>query len=282
MDNMNESQWANALQAVAADLDYPPTPSLAVAVRQQLTVRTVPPRPRPRLQWAAAVAAILVALALGLMAVPQTRAAVVELVTRIGAIRIFVTEPTPDAPATNTPQPAGGVVPGAGDLPVVAGDSSPTPVPLALLAALPGEATTLQEVDQLVDFPVLRAPAGGELGPPDQILIHAQMGHKIVTFVWMDPENSRQPVLTFTQIPLPDLALKIVSAGQSTSAQVGDVTGRWIEGPHNFHLSLDRFDTNEQIASNVLLWSDGGMTYRLEGAIDRATAVGLAESLVSP
>ncbi len=84
-----------SLQAAAHDFPYPLTPDIARAVRQRLAME---PRQaamrRMRLAWAAAIAVLILA---GLLAVPQVRAAVLEAL-RIGAIRIFLTEPTPTSP----------------------------------------------------------------------------------------------------------------------------------------------------------------------------------------
>src|SRR6185503_5551266 len=93
------------LQNIARNFSYPPTPDIASAVAKRLAIK---PEPKPlisppwRLVWAALVVLFILA---GLLAVPQVRAAVVEFL-QIGAIRIFLTEPTPTAtPLPATPLP---------------------------------------------------------------------------------------------------------------------------------------------------------------------------------
>ena len=82
------TDWEGRVQTLARAFTYPPTPDLS---------RSASPWPAagssPRWAWATV---IMLALLAGLMAVPPVRAAVVEFL-RLGAVRIFLAEPTPTA-----------------------------------------------------------------------------------------------------------------------------------------------------------------------------------------
>ena len=94
---------------------YPPTPDVASAVSRSLLSDTRPakrPLQKRRIRLAWALVAVLVLLAV-LAAVPQVRAAVVEFF-QIGAIRLFVGEPTPTIAPLATDRPAAESDSGAG------------------------------------------------------------------------------------------------------------------------------------------------------------------------
>lgn len=269
---MNEYEttphWKEALAEIARAYDYPPTPDLVTAWRRPDTSAARPAtRPRRAPSWAVALAVLLAALALGVLAVPQSRAAVLALVARIGAIRVFVDESQPIATATTRPV----IVP-----PQAAAPASPTPVPLALLAAVPGEPVSLTSLADVPEFPVRVPPTTGPWGAPDAAVAHTLAGHRLITLVW---DRDGRPVLTLSQTDIPQLAVKMAGPGQAEAVTVGELEGLWVAGPHMLQLPLDGGPDQVQIASNVLIWSDGVMTYRIEGDIGRADAIRLAESL---
>lgn len=279
---MNEQQfsaWEKSVANLARGYPYPPTPDLATAVRQRVspTAPGILPRRRPP-AWAVALAVIVAVLALGVLAVPQTRAAVWSLVIRIGAIRVFVDE-APTAIATATPiavnaSPAPGLSAGSTD--------TATAVPLALLAAVPGEPIPLADLADFAAFPLRLPPETGEWGPPDSAVVHRAGSRPMVTLIWNDPQRPSQPILALSQTDIPQLAFKMVGADQMTTVQMRDGEGLWIEGPHTLQLPIDGGSSEVRITGNVLVWSDGMMTYRIEGAITQADAIRLAESLEEP
>ncbi|MEZ4518567.1 MAG: hypothetical protein R3C44_17685 [Chloroflexota bacterium] len=273
---MNETQQPlfqdDTLIQLARAYPYPPTPDIAQSVRQQLTdvPTTATNHPRRTPSWAVALAAVIALLVLGMLAVPQTRAAVRSLIARIGAIQLFVDDASPTATPTTASQ---GVLPAA-----------PTPVPLALLAAAPGEPIALGALNEFAAFPVRLPDVKEPWGEPDSAVVHQVANHSLLTLIWDDPRQPGHPYLTFSQTDIPQLAFKMVSADQVTWLQVQGHDGVWIQGPHTTGLLFDGTATDEQIASNVLLWSDDAMTYRIEGDIAMEDAIRLAESLttVSP
>jgi hypothetical protein len=214
-----------------------------------------------------ALAVVLAVLALGVLAVPQSRAAILTLVARIGAIRVFVDESQPTATATPLPLLAP---------PQAATLFAPTPVPLALLAAVPGDPVPLAALAGSADFPVRLPPASGPWGSPDSAVAHRIGSHRLVTLIW---KRDGRPVLTLSQTDIPQLGAKMAGGGQVEAVTIGDRDGMWVAGPHTLQLPVDGGPDQIEMASNVLLWSDEAMTYRIEGDISRDDAIRLAESL---
>ncbi len=269
----NDAQWEAAVARVAAGYPYPPTPTLAAAVRPEAAARAARPAGRtpPRRAWAVGLAAVLALLLLGVLAVPQSRAAVWAWVTEIGAVRIFVDE-TPPATATASSEP-GGLSPSAPLSP------AGKPVPLALLAVAPGEAIPVEALDEFTGFPVVRPPVESEWGAPDEAVIHPALGRNMVTWVWRRGDQGGEPYLTLSQTDVPALAFKMAAQEQVEDVRIREMAGLWVAGPHTFALPIDGQPDAQAFASNVLLWTDGTMTYRIEGDIGLNDAIRLAESL---
>jgi hypothetical protein len=65
--------------------------------------------------------------------------------------------------------------------------------------------------------------------------------------------------------------------------RVGDHAAYWIEGqPHEVVMTDRNGDVvhdSARLAGNTLVWTDGGVTYRLESALDRDEAIDLASTL---
>jgi hypothetical protein len=249
LDQSSDSQWEAAVARLAADLPYPPTPDVATAVRQKTATRGFGPAPNaPRRAWAVGLAAVVALFLLGLLAVPQTRAAVWAWVTQIGAVRIFVEE-TPPATATAPSEPGG-------DSPSAPLSAAGKPVPLALLAVSPGEPIPVESLDDFAAFPVWRPPADSEWGEPDEALVHSSLGRDMVTLVWRRSDSSDQPCLTLSLIDLPNLATKIISQERMEQVRIRETDGVWLAGPHTFALAIDGQSESQVFASNVLLWTD--------------------------
>jgi hypothetical protein len=53
----------------------------------------------------------------------------------------------------------------------------------------------------------------------------------------------------------------------------------WIEGAHPLQFETGDFDVQIIVDSNVLIWTEGAVTYRLEGQLSLDEAIQLAESL---
>lgn len=274
---MNEpalEPWETRLRVAAGAFPYPPTPDLAGAVERRLPGAA---RPAVGRRWAWAVAVALFLLG-GLLAVPQVRAAVLEFL-QIGAVRIFLVEPTPTATPPVTPLPAATppVTPAAAPSPTAT--PRPTPTPLVSVLDLAGE-TTLAEAETRAGFPIRLPAQPPDLGPPDRVFLQ-DLGGPVVVLVWLEPGRPEAVRLSLHM-------LGPGTAGQKFEppvVQETTVNGRpavWTEGPYLLQFQRGRrvdFDTRRLVEGHVLLWVEGEITYRLETDLPLAAAVRIAESL---
>ena len=245
---MNDSQtdlFAERLRDLAEEFPYPPTPDIAGAVRRPRG-RTRPAR-RAAWRWAAALL-LLCALALLLIsAVPPARAALLRFLT-IGAVRINLLEETPAAPAA----PA---------------------QPVSILDV--GRPLSLAEAGELITL--RQPPYPPALGPADAIYGQNLLYREpVISFLWQ-PAAGR-PQILLTQIAIPQFGAKWAAGDQLQETEINGRPAYWIEGPHLFNLDNAQIDQGRLIAANVLIWTAGGSTFRLESDLALAEARRIAES----
>lgn len=232
------------LRRAGRHLPYPP-------LRPPAPVRARPAG-RARLAWALA---LLAALALLSLAVPQVRAGLVEFI-QIGVVRIFLGAPTatPAAPATVTPEPT----------------------LLPSLLDLAGH-TTLAAARQAVAFPIRLPAYPTDLGPPDDVFLQDLDGSAVV-LVWRDPVRPDRIRLSLHYLSSPAVGLK----GQPEAIQSTAVNGRealWTAGGYVIQVRSGNWDFRRLIDGHVLIWTEGGLTLRLETDLPLDEAVRIAESL---
>jgi len=219
--------------------------------------------------WAAAVLLLVLA---GLLSVPEVRAGIGRLL-RIGAIEIVPATPTPSV----APQPQ------ASELVVTATPHAPrsprpTPTLRSDLLALAGE-TTLQRAQEAVRFP-LKVPAyPADLGPPDRVFLQDLDGDAVI-LVWLQPDQPDQ-----ARLALFELTSQFI--GRKSEPKLLDETtvnrqrALWMEGPHMLQFLDGRdYGSGRLVTGNVLLWTQNGITYRLESGVEMEEAVKIAESLI--
>ena len=238
------SELETDLRSLGRELEYPSTPPLAEAVAARLEPRRAGPgRLFGRRRIAIAVAIVLAAFAAVLAASPGARSAFLELFGIEGAA-VYRVERTPDV---NRYAPL-----------------------------VHGEAVALEEAARSVDFDLLLPPTG-DRRPIERVFLDRIVG--AVSVVYCCPDvlltQFRGETLPYVQkFAGPDVQVEHLSVN-------GD-PGIWIEGPHAvvFRDASGVVRQDElRLAGNVLLWERGGITFRLEGDIDRDDAVRLAEQL---
>jgi hypothetical protein len=242
MDEMDRT-FEKQVQRLVVAFEYPPTPDIAGKVRPLLTT---PPqkifRPGRRLAWVL----VLLLLAVSLLAVPGVRAALVQIL-RAGGITIFVGEET-----------------------AVDG------VPPLLSEQLPALTVPITLDEAVARFPNMQLPT--VLPPPDDIVLHEEpVWDTAVIFLWRDAADPQQIALSLYQINVPQYAYK---GGEMLEMTV--VNGNqafWLVGPHYFRLQDASAEEWLFVEGSVLIWWDGNVTYRLEGAGSLAEARRIAESL---
>ena len=275
MSEQHLESWEARVQDMAKGLPYPPTPDIAGAVRRRLAA---PPAPSSFLsrspRWVA-VAVLVLLILVGLLAVPQVRAAVVEWL-QLGAVRIFLVEPTPTATATPTlpaTEPALSVTEPA---PSPTATPVPSPTPLSSLLDLGGE-TTLAEAQAQVDFSIRLPVEPPELGPPDAVFLQDLQGQAVI-LVWLNPDNPVEVELSLHLLGPGTL----VEKGAPVILEETTVNGQeafWVTGPHVLQNRRGDFDFRRLVTGNVLIWREGVITYRLETKLSLAEARRIAESL---
>lgn len=272
-----------ALVAMGDSVEYPPLPDLAAMVTRRLsdvaTVRhaaVVPLRPRARTlrrpsvlrplvrsSWQPA-AAVVLAVAVGLSALltfsPGARRAVADFLGLRGArIEVVPSEPTPSP----VPTSVGG--------------------PLIL-----GERVSLAEAQQRVPFRIL-LPSDPRLGPPDEVYLTTRGQEPQVFLVWSERPGFPPASFTGAGLLLSEfrarvdgsvLEKKLLGPGTTLRpVRVNGGSGFWIAGRPHVLLFLapdgSILEDTVRLAGNVLLWEQGELTLRIEGAltIDQALSV---------
>ncbi len=285
--------WEQQLRTTAQALRYPPTPDIAPGVTARLrsdrrAPGTMQRRLTPRLRVALVVVALFV---LSLLAVPDVRATLGSWL-RIGAIEIVLPTPTPlivpteqpimaptALPRVATPVPA--QQPQATPEPVRTATpvATPTATPLASLLDLTGE-TTLEQARERVRFPIKLPAYPDDLGPPDRVFLQDWDGD-IVVLVWLQPGTSDRVRMSLHVMSFDAVGRKF--ADQFTLLEETAVHGEravWVDGPHMLSVYTRRSgsSTSRLVTGNVLVWTDDGITYRLEIDSSLDEAVRIAES----
>jgi hypothetical protein len=238
-----------ALEGVGRRLELPER-DLVGPVVARLPARS---RPQPRSHRILAVAAAILVIALVTLALPGPREAIARLLGIDGVRITHRDELPPDLDQT-----------------------------LAL-----GQPLTLDAAREQAGNRRL-VPAGFD--PPDGAFAGRPRG--AVTLVWAPAPD--RPEVAHTGVGLivsafpgftePPLIEKQLLPGTSLErVSVNGAEGAWISGAHHVLLYIDRenepLEDTTRLAGNTVIWSDAGITYRLESALDRDTAVALAESL---
>jgi hypothetical protein len=220
-----------------------------------------------RLAWVVVVALVIL---VGLMAVPQVRAAVFEIL-RIGAVRIV--PPGPPPPATQTVPTFAPASPA----PIVT--PSPSATPLSSVLDLAGE-TTLAEARAKAGFPIRLPTYPADLGAPNRVFLQ-DLGGPVVVLVWMDGIQSNAVRLSLHELGPNTFAEKV----QPPVVQETTIHGQpavWTEGPHLLKLVRGgqvTYDARRLVVGHTLVWTEGDVTYRLEGDLSLDEATRIAASL---
>jgi hypothetical protein len=237
---MSYERVESGLRDLAAHLEWPTEVDVAVSPR--------PVRSR-RLAWALALGtSLLLVLAL----VPAGRDAIASL-ARVVGIRIEFREP-------------------------------PTDVGQGLRL---GTALTPEEAAAEVDFELV---APSQLEPPDSFYVQRLAAGPQVWLAWepstelpVIPETNLGLLLTqFRADPGEESIVKLASAGiQVIRADVNGEQGYWLTGgPHRVEFNFGDFVDASRSTGNVLLWTEGPITYRMETALNLPEALELARNLI--
>ena len=247
MAEPHDDQLAAELRALGTWLATPEPPDVRAAVRSRLTdtpQSTVQAKHRTR--WLAAAAALLLAIVIAI--VPQSRAAVAHAVT--GLLRFAGVEVHKGRPH---------VAP------------SPSPLPST-------RSTGLDEARRQARFPVT-VPA--RLGVPDDVLLADPApdgAPRVVSLIYL---GGTIRLDEFDGDLVPGF-VKTQSGPDTEWTEVKGEFALWLPRPHAV-VYVDRagvqHEETARLAGTTLIWSDGRVSYRLEGAPTMAEAVAIAASL---
>ena len=271
MDEKSFERWEARLQEAARQFPYPHTPDIAAAVAPRRAGRRGRFSPlRSRLAWAAA--AVLLVFLATVLAVPSARAAVLEFI-QIGVVRIFQAAPAPTSmpPLTATPRFP------AGETPPPAAASRPAPPDLALSLDVFGE-TSLADARARAGFEIRLPAYPPDLGQPDHVYLQDMQG-AFLALVWMLPGQPDKVRLSLHTIAPGSFAIEKVQPRLVQSTAVNGQPAAWTEGPYVLRIRNGDLDIRRMIAGHVLIWEEGGLTYRLETDLPLEEAVRIAESL---
>ena len=265
MNELQQELFEKQLISIAKGLDYPRTPDVAGSVMKRLRPSTPHRSVSRRLAWSLTVILILFS---SLMLIPPARAAILELI-QIGIVRIFRAEPTQEVPpqqefpSTNLPVTATPVL-----------TSEPL---IPILERLAGE-RSLEDAQQLVDYPILLPSYPPDLGPPDRVFVQDADGNMTI-LIWVDPREPNQVLMSLHMIPPGSWAIDKMNPALVRETTVNGGYAIWAEGPYPVRFSNGDMDFVRLVDGHVLIWTDGEVTYRLETELDLEEAIKVAESL---
>jgi hypothetical protein len=229
-----------ALRELGGEIDFPPTPDVASAVRRRLGDRRRTWWQRPLV---IALAVLVVAVA-AVFAVPPARTAILDWLGIEGA-RITRVEKLPPAPTV-------------GNLDL-------------------GQRITLAEARRRA--PWLLVPSADGVGDPDLVGYSTAVPGGKVTLLWGTPRDVHLLLTEFRgeayieKLVGPSSKVQLVTVDGSRGAWI---EGPHVLFYRN-RAGLNREDTS-RLAGKTLLWQRGSVTSRLEGDFSREEALGIARS----
>lgn len=179
---------------------------------------------------------------------------------------------------------------GLGGLRLVFGPA-PSPLPSMVVGPGLGEATTLGGAGAAISFS-LRVPSLPELADPDLVYLADPPTGGAVTLLYRERDGF--PADAATNIGLivsqfradigPDVFEKLIRSGVSvTPTTASGQDAWWVAGGDHFFFYRDAqgqiVDSTLRLASDTLIWEEGGVTHRVEGAPTLEDAIRVAESL---
>jgi hypothetical protein len=230
-----------ALVALGRNVDYPATPDLGGAVRARLAEGRA-----PRFAWlqrrvvAVALAALLFAAG-ALMAVPQSRSAILDWLG-IGSVTVRYVDQLPEVERRTS------------DLGL-------------------GERVSLEEARDRVPFGI-RVPTLSGLGDPD-VYYRGRIGQ--VSLLYGSEDD---PKLLITQVTAPNSIEKLLAEGTRVDhVRVADGRGVWLEGGEHVLFYPDGIEPLRLVGNALVFERADGVTVRIEADVARAEALRIARSM---
>jgi hypothetical protein len=259
---MSNMDFETQVRSIGAGMEYPPTPDIAWSVAVRLGA---PSRPRHMNRTFARTFVLVLVLLASLLFIPSVRAAMLDFI-QIGIVRIFRTGPAPvpkEIPSTM--------------LPVTATPVPTLPSLIPLLEQMTGE-TTLTDAQQTAEYPILLPTYPTGLGEPDRVFVQDADGPMTI-LVWVDHQHPDRVKMSLHFIPEGSWAVNKFSPQTVEETSVNGQHAVWAVGPYPLMMQNGGMQIARLINGHVLIWEEGGVTYRLETDLSMEEAVKIAESL---
>jgi hypothetical protein len=258
---LSDEELGRALRVVGRDVDLPPTPAILPGVLARIAeVERAPAWMQPRLSLPSRRRTLVLVAAVLLLVAAVAVAS--RLVIHIGAVTIGV------VPSMPTP------IPNEFESPEVFGD----PTPIADAGSRAGFA------------PIVPAA----LGPPDHVWVgQAQAGFDptVVTTRIVMAWDPRPRLPAIDRLPWGAVLMELEGEAEIISKSVASDTGTleparvdggqasWTSGKHAMEIATATGREVVLVTGNVLVWQEGPLTFRLETALPKGEAIGIAESI---
>ncbi len=250
------SELERRLDDLGRHWDVPPTPDIAARVTTKLAHEQVATaRRRPRRLTIALVAALVGAATVASIA--PARDAILDFFS-IGGATVKEVPTVPRAPAAL----------GLDDL------------------QLGREIATAAAATE-VTFPV-RLPS--DLGAPSRAFVRTPPTGGMLSFVWDARDGLPRPIVPgvsvlMSQFPGTPFVEKLAASPSVEQLMINGEPAVWFSGPDHVVIYQSRAGTVEseaaRLVGSALIWTDGTVTYRLEGTLTKERAIAVAKSLSS-
>jgi hypothetical protein len=140
-----------------------------------------------------------------------------------------------------------------------------------------GGETPLDVARRDVRFPIKLPTYPSTLGPPDAVFVQ-ELGDQTAMLVWVDPAQPRRVTLALQALG-PNAFVEKVKPRKLQDARVNGQPAMWASGAYLLQTRSGDMDIRRLITGHVLIWREGGITYRLETDLPMEEAVKIAESL---
>jgi hypothetical protein len=155
-----------------------------------------------------------------------------------------------------------------------------------------GRRVTLDEARAQVQWAIL-VPADPAVGGPDEVYLDSRVPGGVVSLLWnarpgLSQASPLQAGILLTEFAgsISDrvTAYKLIDRGARVEVvRVSQTTGLWVSGqPHAVELLDARGEFVEEtlrLEGDVLLWTQSGLTLRIESALGRDASVAIADSI---
>ena len=148
---------------------------------------------------------------------------------------------------------------------------------IPLLEQMAGE-TTLKDAQQTAEYPILLPTYPTGLGKPDRVFVQDADGPMTI-LVWIDHQHPDRVKMSLHFIPEGSWAVDKFSPHAVEETSVNGNHAVWAVGPYPILLKNGDMKISRMVTGHVLIWEEGGVTYRLETDSSMEEAVRIAELL---